>query len=143
MRFEGLPDLPDAVMVRIEVPRGSFVKRRPDGRIDFVSPLPCPYNYGSIEGTRAPDGDPFDALVLGPRLPLGVRYLATVRAAIGFVDDGERDPKIVCSAAPLTAADRRGVEAFFHAYAWLKRALHLVRPRRGPTRVEGWIDPRL
>ena len=139
MRFVGLPELPDAVMVRIEVPRGSFVKRKPDGRIDFISPLPSPYNYGSIEGTLAADGDPIDALVLGPRLPYGVRYVGTVRAAFGFVDAGEHDPKIVCSETPLTAADRRGVEAFFHTYAWLKRAVHLVRRRSGTTRVDGWI----
>lgn len=140
MRFVGLPELPDAVVVRIEVPRWSFVKRRLDGRVDFVSPLPCPYNYGSIEGTLGPDGDPIDALVLGPKLPYGVRYLGIVRAAMGFLDAGELDPKIVCSETPLTDFDRRGVEAFFHTYAWLKRAVHLARGRRGPTRVEGWID---
>lgn len=141
MRFVGLPELPNAVVVRIEVPRGSFVKRRPDGRVDFVSPLPCPYNYGSIEGTKASDGDPLDAIVLGSRLPYGVRYLGTVRAVMAFVDDGELDAKIVCSAAPLTDLDRRGIEAFLRVYAWLKRALYLVRGRRGPTHVAGWIEP--
>ena len=34
--------------VVIEVPRGSFLKRGSTGRVDFVSPLPCPYNYGSV-----------------------------------------------------------------------------------------------
>jgi inorganic pyrophosphatase len=30
--------------VVIEIPRGSFLKRGSSGQIDFVSPLPCPYN---------------------------------------------------------------------------------------------------
>jgi inorganic pyrophosphatase len=79
--------------------------------------------------------------VMGSRLPYGVRYLGTVRAAMAFVDDGELDAKIVCSAAPLTDLDRRGIEAFLRLYAWLKRALYLVRGRSGPTHVAGWIDP--
>ena len=126
-------------MVRIEVPRGSFVKRRPDGSIDFVSPLPCPYNYGSVEGTRSPDGDPLDALVLGPRQPLGARVEGTIVAVMGFVDAGEDDPKAVCAAEPLNAAQRRAVERFFRAYAVLKRVVHRVRGRRGTTRCTGWL----
>ena len=39
---------PPEVEVVIEVPRGSFLKRGSTGQIDFISPLPCPYNYGSV-----------------------------------------------------------------------------------------------
>jgi inorganic pyrophosphatase len=35
------------VDVVIEVPRGSFIKRGSTGHVDFISPLPCPFNYGS------------------------------------------------------------------------------------------------
>ena len=125
--------------VVIEVPRGSFVKRRPDGSIDFVSPLPSPYNYGSIPAIEAPDGDPLDALVLGWRLAAGLVVVMPVRDVVRFVDDGVADPKVVCSAEPLTAADRRGVERFFATYAWFKRGLSLVRGRRGPTYFAGWV----
>ena len=34
--------------VVIEVPRGSFVKRGSSGSVDFISPLPCPFNYGAV-----------------------------------------------------------------------------------------------
>jgi hypothetical protein len=47
--------------VSIEVPRWGFVKRRADGGVDFVSPIPCPYNYGSILGLVAPDLVPLAA----------------------------------------------------------------------------------
>jgi inorganic pyrophosphatase len=40
---------PPEVEVVVEIPRGSFLKRGSTGQLDFVSPLPCPFNYGSIE----------------------------------------------------------------------------------------------
>jgi inorganic pyrophosphatase len=58
--------------VVIEVPRGSFLKRGSTGRLDFVSPLPCPYNYGSVPQYLGLEGDLLDALVLGP--PLAARH---------------------------------------------------------------------
>ena len=39
---------PPEIEVVIEIPRGSFLKRGSTGHIDFVSPLPCPFNYGSV-----------------------------------------------------------------------------------------------
>jgi inorganic pyrophosphatase len=53
--------------VLIEVPRGSFVKRGSTGVVDFVSPLPCPFNYGSVPQYLGLEGDLLDAVVLGPR----------------------------------------------------------------------------
>jgi inorganic pyrophosphatase len=44
---EASPEPPEVEVV-IEVPRGSFLKRRSTGHIDFISPLPCPFNYGSV-----------------------------------------------------------------------------------------------
>ena len=61
------------VEVMIEVPRGSFLKRGSTGRIDFVSPLPCPYNYGAVPTHLGLEGDLLDALVLGPRRAFGTR----------------------------------------------------------------------
>ena len=57
------------VDIVIEVPRGSFLKRGSSGHIDFVSPLPCPFNYGAVPTHLGMEGDLLDALVLGPRLP--------------------------------------------------------------------------
>lgn len=112
----------EIVRVRIEVPRGSWTKRKASGAVDLRSPLPCPYDYGSVLGTTAPDGDPLDALVLGTRSSFGDVIEAPVRAAVRFFDAGIADPKLVCSASPLTGAQRRGVWAFFVAYGALKRA---------------------
>ena len=61
------------VEVIIEIPRGSFLKRGSTGELDFISPLPCPFNYGSIPAFIGQDADLLDAVVLGPRLPLGAR----------------------------------------------------------------------
>ena len=42
---------PPEVEVIIEIPKGSFIKRGSTGQVDFVSPLPCPFNYGSVPTT--------------------------------------------------------------------------------------------
>lgn len=139
LRFAELGEIGSEVEVQIEVAQGSFVKRKPDGSIDFVSPLRCPYNYGSILGTLAADGDPLDALVLGPKLGYGVRCTVQVRAVVNFVDAGELDPKVICSQQPLDPTDMAGVEAFFGRYARLKGWLNRLRRRRGPTRFNGWL----
>jgi inorganic pyrophosphatase len=137
--FATIHDLSPLQRVRIEVPRWSFVKRKADGRVDVISPLPCPYNYGCIEDIVAADGDGLDALVLGPRLAAGVLVETVVRAVYGFRDAGVEDPKLVCSAAPLTAAERRGIERFFWAYAWFKRGIHRARGESGTTAALGWL----
>ena len=60
---------PEQLEVLIDTPRGSFVKRRDDGSVDFVWPLPSPFNYGSVPDTLAPDGDREDAIVLARASP--------------------------------------------------------------------------
>ncbi|WP_223746613.1 MULTISPECIES: inorganic diphosphatase [unclassified Myxococcus] len=134
-----LPPLPPLPEVLIECPRFSFVKRRADGSVDFVSPVPCPYNYGSIPGLVADDGDPLDAVVLGARLARGQRVRLPVVGVLGFVDSGRGDPKVICGAAPMSAAERAGLESFFRVYALFKRGLHLVRGNDTDTRFTGWL----
>ncbi len=135
-----LPSLPREPEVLIECPRFSFVKRRADGEVDFVSPLPCPYNYGCIPGMDSGDGDPLDVVVLGPRLPRGERRRMTVVGVIGFLDAGCGDPKVICSAQPLRPSERTGLELFFRVYARFKRVLHFLRRNRGETRFLGWLS---
>jgi inorganic pyrophosphatase len=125
----------------IECPRGSFVKRRSDGTIDFVSPLPCPYNYGSLPGTTGGDGDPIDAIVLGPRLPAGTRVSWPVVAEVDFIDEGRVDTKLVLSPTSLSARERRGLHAFFTCYALAKRGLARLRGRRGEISFRGLREP--
>jgi inorganic pyrophosphatase len=131
--------LPPRVTVTIEAPRGTFTKRRADGSVDFVSPLPSPFNYGSIAGTLAPDGDPLDAIVLGPRLPAGARVDTEVLAVYGLLDRGKLDPKLVCGTPPLWASQRRAVERFFWAYERLKRGLQRLRGQPERTEALGWL----
>ena len=134
------PELPREPEVLVESPRWSVVKWRADGRVDFISPLPCPYNYGCIPELRSGDGDPLDVVVLGPRLRRGERVRLPVVGVIAFLDAGDADPKVIRSSRPLRAVDRAGLEAFFRVYALFKRVLHLVRGRRsGDTRFLGWV----
>lgn len=115
-----MPRIGERVEVTIEVPRGGFVKRDQQGRIDLVSPLPCPFNYGSIGGTASDDGEPLDALVLGPRRGRGERVAVEVRAIVRFVDLGLNDDKLVGSARPLTPSERQLIVGFFRLYAVAK-----------------------
>lgn len=133
-------DVVGVVEVVVEVSRFGFIKRKPHGEVDFVSPVPCPVNYGSIPSRIAPDGDPLDAVVLGPRLRRGQRVEVPVRAVIGFLDAGLDDRKVICSHQELSAKDRLGLLAFFHVYALSKRALNRARGRRGETRCLGFVQ---
>jgi inorganic pyrophosphatase len=65
--------------VVIEVPRGSFLKRGSTGHVDFISPLPCPFNYGSVPIYLGLEGDLLDALVLGKRRHAIVHVLTPLR----------------------------------------------------------------
>lgn len=132
---------PDELEVVIEVPRLSFVKRKDDGSVDFVSPLPCPFNYGSVPGTRGGDGDREDAVVLGPRLARGTRVRISVVARVRFFDAGLPDTKWICKHGRMTAAERAQVRAFFSFYAYAKQALYVLRRKRaGGTRYEGFEE---
>jgi inorganic pyrophosphatase len=128
------------VDVLIEMPRWTAIKRRSDGRIDFISPLPCPYNYGCVPGMHSGDGDPLDVVVLGPRLPRGERRRLPVVGVIGFLDAGCGDAKVVCSARPLRRHERAGLELFFRVYARMKRVIHFLRRDTGETRFLGWLS---
>jgi inorganic pyrophosphatase len=129
--------LPSEAVVVVEAPRFSHVKRRDDGAVDFVSPLPCPFNYGSVPGTRSGDGERIDAVVLGPRLPRGSRARLRVLGVVRFVDAGADDPKWICADRSLRASDRLQLVAFFTVYALVKRALNRARGRSGATRFHG------
>ena len=133
---------PPQVEVVIEIPRGSFLKRGSDGAIDFVSPLPCPYNYGSIHQYIGGEGDYLDAVVLGPRLSAGSRVLVNAYGAVGLSERYMYDDKLICATGPITAMQRRAVLWFFHLYASCKGVLNLLRRRRGRSRCEGWGDAR-
>ena len=124
--------------VVIEVPRGSFLKRGSTGRLDFVSPLPCPFNYGSVPYLLGLEGDLLDAIVLGPRLAYGTHVHVKAWGAVILTDRGMTDDKLVCSQHPLTPAEYRAVLRFFHFYAKCKGMLNILRRRPGRNACEGW-----
>lgn len=138
------PDLPRTlpieVEVVIEVPRGSFLKRGATGRIDFVSPLPCPYNYGAVPTLLGLEGDLLDALVLGPRRRLGSRARLGAWGAVTLTDRGMSDDKLICSEMRPSAAEIERVLRFFHFYARCKGLLNRWRRRPGRNACEGWCS---
>jgi inorganic pyrophosphatase len=126
------------VEVVIEIPRGSFLKRGSTGHVDFISPLPCPYNYGSVPNYLGLEGDLLDALVLGRRLPLGARIRIKAWGAVTLTDRGMTDDKLICSIRPLSPSERRTVLRFFRFYAKCKGLLNFLRSRPGRNACEGW-----
>jgi inorganic pyrophosphatase len=128
------------VDVVIEIPRGSFLKRGSTGHVDFISPLPCPFNYGSVPSYLGREGDLLDALVLGPRLPLGTQLRVRAWGAVILTDRGMTDDKLICSDRPVDAAERRRVLRFFHFYANCKGLLNAWRRRPGRNACEGWCE---
>jgi inorganic pyrophosphatase len=127
------------VEVVIEVPRGSFVKRRASGRLDYVSPFPCPFNYGSVDAVIGPEGDPLDAVVLGPRLSRGARISVPAMGAVWIFDRGLSDDKLICSENPIDPRQRKRILLFFKIHTACKRLLNLLRGYSGPTQCRGWI----
>ncbi|TMH37406.1 MAG: inorganic diphosphatase [Betaproteobacteria bacterium] len=130
-------DAPELNVV-IEIPRGSFLKRGSTGQIDFVSPLPCPFNYGSVPSFLGLEGDLLDAVVLGPRLATGTRIRIKAWGAVILTDRGMSDDKLICSDRPLSASQRRTVLRFFHFYAKFKGLLNWWRGRPGLNACGGW-----
>ena len=142
-------ELPRSVCAVIEVPKWSFIKRElHDGEnIDFVSPLPCPFNYGHVPGMQAQDGDPLDALVLGPRQAVGTKLELPVFAVVRFLDGGCSDDKLVLAQKPPGEAQILWIRVCFVVYTVAKKCLNAWRGIRGSTgliRIErhgSWPTP--
>jgi inorganic pyrophosphatase len=126
--------------VVIEVPRGSFLKRSVGGDIHFISPLPCPYNYGAVPTHLGLEGDLLDALVLGPRLRFGTCLRTRAWGAITMTDRGMSDDKLICSDQRPSAAQCHDVLRFFRFYARCKGLLNRCAQRPGRNACEGWRD---
>ena len=131
---------PPEVDVVIEVPKGSFLKRGSTGHIDFISPLPCPFNYGSVPKYLGLEGDLLDAVVLGSRLPLGASVRVKAWGAVVLMDRGMTDDKLICSEAPISFRERQRVLRFFAFYARCKWILNAVRRQPGRNACDGWLD---
>jgi inorganic pyrophosphatase len=128
------------VNVVIDTPRGSRNKYKFDAelglfRVSRVLPagMSFPYDFGSVPGTRAQDGDPLDVLVLAPA-PAFPGCLVTVRL-IGMlraeqVEGGKRirndrlvgvivtpvNPAQITQLKQMRSEELRGIEEFFVSY---------------------------
>lgn len=125
------------VRVEVEVPRGGRLKFRPDGRLQYASPWACPFNYGCVpDAPLADDGDPQDAVLLGPRTAPGALVEGRVVGVVAVQDDGRRDDKWVVAPMGLAPSDgdRERVQRFFWRFQVGKRLLAAVRGT-GPAEV--------
>ena len=116
----------------VEIPAGERRKweldmRRNARAVDRIIPADVggyPVNYGFVPQTVWHDGDPFDALVIGPPLDGGEFVRGVVVALMHMEDEKGPDSKVVLSPrhgdgrAPveMTAADRQRLEDFFRRY---------------------------
>lgn len=126
--------------VVIEIPRGSFLKRGSTDHIDFISPLPCPFNYGAVPDYLGQDNDLLDALVLGPRLARGARLSTLAWGAVTLTDRGMSDDKLVCCDHRPSPAECAEVLRFFRFYVKCKGLLNLWRRRPGRNACDGWCE---
>ena len=128
---------PVEMKIRIEVSRRSFVKRHTNRSIEFVSPIPSPFNYGSVLGRMAPDGDPEDAVVLGARIRENVTVSMRVWGRIKFLDANLPDHKWICGPEQPTENEWVKLERFFWVYAWAKRLMYRMRGTSGIVEFQG------
>lgn len=100
------PNAPYTFNTVVEIPKGSTNKYEVDSttgviRLDRVlfSPLFYPFDYGYIPGTKAPDGDALDVLVLITHATFpGCVVEARAIGVLKMKDDKGVDEKIICVA---------------------------------------------
>jgi inorganic pyrophosphatase len=116
----------------IEIARGDRRKWELDmganaRAIDRMIPVSVggyPVNYGFVPQTVSYDGDPFDALVLGPPIDGGEMVRGVAVGLMHMEDEKGLDSKVVLSRlAPdgrplreLTASDRQRIASYFKRY---------------------------
>ena len=147
----------DLFHVVVEAPAGSHLKYTYDPDLDAFTVarplalgLAYPYDWGFVPGTRAPDGDPLDAMVLStvPSFPgvvhachaLGVVRLSQKES--GGRKENDRViavPAYTCTLADegvetdLTKQRRKDLQAFFVNAALMEGKA---------VRIEGWEGPK-
>ena len=127
----------------VEIPRGELRKWELDmaknaRAIDRMIPAEVggyPINYGFVPQTVSYDGDPFDALVLGPPLPGGQMVRGTIVGLMLMEDEKGLDSKVVLAPAGsdahrLTEAIQRELTDYFSRYKQHEPG--------GFSRVPGW-----
>jgi inorganic pyrophosphatase len=104
------------INVYVEIPRGERSKWELDmaknaRAVDRLIPEeigPYPVNYGFVPQTVFYDGDPFDALVLGPPIDGGTTIRAVIVGVMFMEDEKGLDSKVVVS--PIDSGGRARYE---------------------------------
>jgi len=115
----------------VETPKWSFRKIVCEGgeyKPVFISPIPTPFNYGLIEGSKGDDGMPLDVIIMGPRLDTGTAVDEAVIGRVGFIDDGRRDDKYIVSLDGKRHSTQ--IQLFFTFYSFAKLFIGLANHRR-------------
>lgn len=116
----------------IEISRGDRQKWELDmaanaRRIDRIMPEQIggyPVNYGFVPQTISYDGDPFDALVIGPPIPGGETVRGIVVGVMYMEDEKGPDSKVVLAIPSpdrkplheLTASEQERIGTYFRRY---------------------------
>ena len=119
--------------IKIDTPAWSFTKYNDDGSVDYRSPIPCPFNYGSVLGTEAEDGDRLDAVLLGERQDKGVELDSTKVGIVRFIDAGKNDDKLIFSNKKVSILQYVGLYLFFRLFSILKWAVSKLKGKEGYT----------
>lgn len=141
------------VNVVIEIPAGDNdkweVKKEGTLRRDFKEGMPrvvqylsYPVNYGMVPRTvlakeAGGDGDPLDALILGPAIARGTVVRARLIGVLRLIDGGEKDDKVigVRDAGPFT--DVRSLEDLNRNYPGVTQILETwFLHYKGPGKME-------
>jgi inorganic pyrophosphatase len=147
----------ERLRVVVETPKGSRNKFRwapEDGCFELSKVLPAgavfPFDFGSIPGTRAADGDPLDILILmdTPAFPgcrIEIRLIGVIEARQTAPDGGEErndrligvaveshDHRDVRSIKDVSGALLDEVEGFFVDYNAMEGRTFKPLRRRGP-----------
>jgi inorganic pyrophosphatase len=130
----------EALTVFVEIPTGSRNKYEFDSELGGIvldrrlfTSMSYPTDYGFVEGTRARDGDPLDALVLTAEPP-GCRIRARTTGVFHMEDEHGDDDKLICVPVPvadtvygrlreadeISAELRNEIEHFFQVYKTLE-----------------------
>ena len=102
---------PEDIYVMIEIPKGSRLKFEIEDGVVYLdrklfTAMVYPYNYGVIPSTKAPDGDPLDALlIMEDPIPPGVVVRARPIGVLYMEDEKGEDEKII--AVPHEKIDPR------------------------------------
>lgn len=142
-----LLSLPPRICARIEVAKWQFSKRDDSGRVQYRSPFPLPFDYGSTPLMAMADGD-LDILVLDRSCSsrgIGTELDVCPVAVAHFMDAGRWDPKVIARIAPkrdpLSRSEALFLGLFFRALAFLKTiSLGLAQTEKGAA-FGGLVHP--